>query len=240
MMASCAATLIKIALFLFNIILLGIGLFLIYSGYTIFDLNSDKYEFSDLISTNFKSGSIALIGFGALIVLIAALGIFGACLESTALLNIYGYIIFFLVIGEIILFYYSFKYKDEFIYNMENGVKKAINQYQDDAKLAYGLQMIQKLFQCCGLNGPNDYKDTSRLPASCCDQMENVTIKTPRTSCQKSEIVFSVGCKNSPFIKKTLGSITYAAYAVILLQLIVILAACCLARDLRTERCNQY
>ncbi|OTF80264.1 tetraspanin-like protein [Euroglyphus maynei] len=230
LMATCSGALVKIALVLFNLVLLCIGVFLTYTGYSIFDSNDEAWD--AVIQTNFKTGSIVLMCFGALIALIAAIGAFGACLESSGLLDVYGYIIFFLVIAEIVLFYYSFKYKDELTTNLETGIKKAIQRYPKDAKLAYGLQLIQKFFRCCGFEGPNDY-DSSDLPASCCDQMSQVSVQNPTASCPRNQLRFDHGCKHSPFIEKTLGSVTYAAYALVLIQLIVILMACCLSRDLR-------
>lgn len=230
LMATCGGALVKLALVLFNLALLCIGIFLTYTGFSIFDKNDQDWDV--IVQTNFRTGSIVLIIFGILIALIAAIGAFGACLESSTLLDVYGYIIFFLVIGEIVLFYYSFKYKDELTTNLETGIKKAIQRYPGDSKLAYGLQLIQKFFRCCGFEGPNDYP-SGDLPASCCDQMSKVSVQNPAASCPRNQIIFDHGCKNSPFIESTLGSVTYAAYALILLQLIVILMACCLSRDLR-------
>lgn len=237
-MVSCGGTLVKVLLNLFNIFLFLLGLFLVYCGYVIFDRQDmDAEAWRTIVQTNFKTGSIVLMALGALIVLIAALGILGSCLESTTILDSYGYIIFILVIFEIILFYYSFKYKNDLTVNLEEGVKSSMKQYEKDAKVAYGLQVIQAWFQCCGLDGYQDYDIAGgMLPASCCDQMSKVTINNPRETCPRSELVFENGCKHSPFLTKTLGSVTYTAYALVLLQIIVILAACCLSRDLRAMR----
>ncbi|KAH9423383.1 cd63 antigen [Dermatophagoides pteronyssinus] len=219
LMASCSGALVKLALVLFNLILFCIGIFLAYTGYSIFD--NKNQEWDAVINTNFKTGSIILIIFGVLIAFVAATGAFGACLENSSLLDAYGYIIFFLVIGEIVLFYFSFKYKDELVANLETGIKQAISRFDKDPRLSYGLQMIQKFFRCCGFEGPDDF-GTTELPASCCDQMSKVTLDDPTASCPKDQIHFTNGCKHSPFIEKTLGSVTYASYALVLFQLVIL------------------
>lgn len=182
-----------------------------------------------------------MILLGILTIIISLIGLIGAALQKPILLNAYGYIIFFLVIAEIILFYYGFKFKDQFSINLENGIRNAMRKYTINKHLAISLQYFQLEFKCCGFNGPEDYyTNTSAinlLPASCCNQRDRVK-NDSQAQCIMSEVQFKVGCKNGPFIN-ALGSMTSAAYFMILLQLLVILCACCLSRDILATSSSQ-
>lgn len=89
--------------------------------------------------------------------------------------------------------------------------------------------------KCCGWNSYNDYRLSSgEFPASCCRDT-SYSVREPQKTCTRAAISFSNGCKDSPVIRSLTGDITYTAYALILIQLVVILAACCLSRDLTSK-----
>lgn len=106
--------------------------------------------------------------------------------------------------------------------------------------MAYALQVVQTNLQCCGWEGVGDYKGVIGLedvPSSCCKET-NYSLEDPVKTCNGASARltgYSTGCKESPVIKQITGNLTYTSIALILIQLVVILAACCLARDLKAN-----
>lgn len=230
-MASCGGTLVKLLLAFFNLIWLVsgswiavvrrpthprpsfqcIGVFIIYLGYRTFDYSSE--DIKELINVNFRTGALVLIGIGVGVLLIAAIGFLGACCESSALLNFYGLVMFLLLVGNIALVYYGYKYRDELNEKFSEGIKRGINKFRDDPKIAFALQNIQLTFECCGWDGPDDYRlGGGQVPASCCKEVVKMTNATATCS-RYSGDVFQHGCRRSPVIEKYFGHITYSAYA---------------------------
>lgn len=120
------------------------------------------------------------------------------------------------------------------------GVSNGIQRFKDDKKLAYALQVVQSNLQCCGWEGIGDYKGiflTEDVPSSCCKET-NYSLEEPDKTCSGASARisgYSTGCKESPVVKQITGNLTYTSIALILIQLVVILAACCLARDLKAN-----
>lgn len=189
-----------------------------------------------MFDSNLKTGSIVLIGFGLSVAVISLIGFIGSCCKSSSLLDFYGLLMVALLIANFALFYYGYRYQNDFNNSFDKGVRSGINNFENDQKLAYALQYIQNTFQCCGWNGPDDYFiDNKKLvPASCCKQ--KWSSKDPFSTCSETKIEYNVGCKNSPVIEYYFGRILYSAFAIIMIQLIIILGSCCLARQLKLER----
>lgn len=240
MAKSCGGSIVKILLAVFNFIWMALGSFVIYLGVSAFQYNSEDY-FQDIIKINLKAGTLVLMIFGSAVVLIALIGFFGACCESYLLLNVYAGLLCLLLVTNCVGIYFGYRYKDEFQQKFSDGVKLAIkdsfNQAaKPDQKMAFALQQIQFQFKCCGWEGPADYEGTE-VPASCCK--EEVNYGNATLTCARTSIQFSKGCVDSPVVNFLKTSAWVSAYSLILLQLIVILAACCLARDLNSyQRVN--
>lgn len=210
-------------------------MFVVYLGVQIMQL--DDSDVRSVINTNMQTGSFVLIGLGGALFLICAIGFIGACCGSSCMLNFYGLLMFLLLVGNVALFFTGYKYKGQVEDSFGMGIKNAINKFQDDKTIALGLQKLQSTLQCCGWDGPTDYKSTS-VPASCCNEFSSISQST--NSCSRSDIKFTQGCKFSPVVDKYLGHVIYSAVALVLTQLVIILAACCLARDIRNESSNDW
>lgn len=99
----------------------------------------------------------------------------------------------------------------------------------NNTKTTVVLQEIQSKLKCCGWNGSQDYKDG--VLASCCGKWNEGN--DPNELCPAGARMED-GCK-SKFENLTgyLGSSTATGVIAILVQLVLIFAACCLARDAR-------
>ncbi|KPM04223.1 tetraspanin-like protein 3 [Sarcoptes scabiei] len=201
MAKTCGSGFIKLALIVLNSIYLVLGIGIIYVGSNLVHLDWSNPGAFNLADVNFKAISFIILSIGIVVVLVSGLGFLGSCCDSSAMLNA--------IENEI-----------------ENGIKKAINEINSNNRTAEILQKLQERFKCCGWNGPDDYNG-SMILSSCCDQY-------PKQSqmCSKSDVVFKSGCKEKLNLYKYFGSSTGLGIAIILVQLVLILAACCLARDI--------
>lgn len=122
---------------------------------------------------------------------------------------------------------------------IEKGIVKAVNQIQNNTETADLLQRIQYDLKCCGWSGPKDYEDTGLgkdfLPASCCDSDKFLKPQPdPKATCLRSDLKFDHGCKdklNLDQIDSLFTGTLGVGVVVILFQLVLIFAACCIARD---------
>ncbi len=97
-------------------------------------------------------------------------------------------------------------------------------------------------FKCCGMAGKSDWTGgsnvtsgnatASKIPASCC-KTDN---KNP-TCVDKADNVFDVGCtkKFQDFVKNKLVLIGAIALAIAFLQILGIIFACCMMREIRGQ-----
>lgn len=122
---------------------------------------------------------------------------------------------------------------------IEKGIVNAVKEIQNNTETADLLQRIQYDLKCCGWSGPKDYEDTSLgttfLPASCCGLDSFLKPEpNPKATCPKDQIKYDHGCKdklNLDQIDSLFTGTLGVGVVVILFQLVLIFAACCIARD---------
>lgn len=114
-------------------------------------------------------------------------------------------------------------------------MNKAINEISTNKDTALLLQEIQYNLKCCGWKNSDDYsKLNGQVPASCCG--EDTFKKNQTAMCNKVDIKYNDGCKDKLHledVKTYLGSTLAVGIAVVLFEIILVFAACCLARDFR-------
>ncbi|XP_054153036.1 23 kDa integral membrane protein-like [Oppia nitens] len=230
---SCGATIIKYLLFLFNVLWLVLGGVVLWLGIKVTIWSG---SLSDIYENNLRTGSIIILAAGVLIFLLAFLGCCGACRESACMLSTYGAIILLLVIAQCVGAYFAFKYKTDIPKEINKIIEKGIEKFQSEDSVAKGIQEIQRSFECCGTDGPNSWrvKTGGRVPASCCDEWSSGD--SPHKLCSDSmKIKFTEGCaqKVTNILNKYVGGLGGVAIALVLIQLLIILSACCLAREVR-------
>ncbi|OTF76031.1 hypothetical protein BLA29_012000 [Euroglyphus maynei] len=109
MAKTCGSGLIKLALIIINFVFLILGGVVTFVGYKLTDLNNKASGAFTLAEIDFKSISWVVLAVGVIILLIAALGFFGSCCESSAMLNIYGFLLIALIVAEIYVVVRSIK-----------------------------------------------------------------------------------------------------------------------------------
>lgn len=201
-------------------------MFLLYIGVVTF--NIDQQSIKDVADINIQTGALFVLGMGVTILVISAIGFFGACFNSSCLLNFYGVLMFVFMAVNCAMLYTGRNYSDKILAELDRGIPNAIAKFREDQKLAYGLQNIQKVFKCCGWTGPKDYEAFhGDVPASCCKQ--RFSLNDAQRMCSKDDLQLTAGCKSSPVLENFFLS----ALATIMIQIIIVLGSCCLARDIR-------
>jgi CD63 antigen len=236
---SCGATLIRYLLFFFNLLWLALGAVIIYFGIRITNFSGDLHG---LLENNIKTGAIVVLVAGSIIFLIAFLGFCGACRKNSCMLTTYGVIILLLVIVQCVGAYLAFHYKSDFEDDIKKGLKEKFGEnfskYKTDGDIRKAIQNIQKAFDCCGYNSPNDYDSIlgkNTWPASCCGETFE---SNPNANCSSGKTPFVEGCIDSisNIVTKALNGLGGVAIALVLIQLLIIVSACCLAGEVRKGR----
>jgi len=129
--------------------------------------------------------------------------------------------------------YLAFKYRTDIKDKLEEGIKTKFNQFKTEPSVRKAVQEIQSQFGCCGSKGPEDYLNTGFVyPASCCDKSFS---GNSSATCDKSDLKFTDGCVNvvETKLNSALGGLGGVAIGLVLIQLLIIVSACCLAREVR-------
>ena len=117
---------------------------------------------------------------------------------------------------------------------IEDAIMKEVKNFQAHGSQPANriIQEIQKTFKCCGTKGYKDY-GSPKVPASCCGQTD--FNKDYTDTCDISGVQYNDGCgtKVKDTLVKYLGSLGGVAIGLILVQLLIILSACCLSREVR-------
>uniref|UniRef100_A0A1E1XIZ6 Tetraspanin n=1 Tax=Amblyomma aureolatum TaxID=187763 RepID=A0A1E1XIZ6_9ACAR len=230
MVQGCGMSCIKNLLFIFNFFFAISGIVIIVCGG--YSLHLFK-KTGPVIGDDYVSAPVILIVVGSIVFLIAFLGCCGAMQESYCMLMLFSVFLFLILVAEIAAGALGFVYKgkvdgiaaDRFLktleeYERETGKVKPVHEAWD---------FIQRQLQCCGVDGPDDWKKKTTLqnpPDSCCVDGDN---------CAKQRAYFEKGCYNK--LKEDISQ--YAVYVGIagigigLIEIIGIIFSCCLANQVK-------
>ncbi|CAG2116699.1 unnamed protein product [Medioppia subpectinata] len=224
---SCGAACIKYLLFIFNILWLIFAVVIIVLGFKCIDWSGD---IEHIYNNSIKTGAGIVIAVGFLILIMAFIGCCGAITQNVCLLSTYSGIILILVIVEIVGVVLVFIYKNE----IENELKTALSREfgKWNGPTARAVQVLQQRFRCCGVTDYRSDFSGESVPASCCDQW--ATGEAADKTCPKMFVQFSKGCADTirDTINNYLWGIGGVAIALVVIQLLLVVSACCLAREL--------
>merc|ERR1711872_698545 len=135
----------------------------------------------------------------------------------------------------------SLAYKKKVVEMADKALKNGLKKYQKEKGAKEFFDWLQQGFDCCGIDGQSDWtgknatisvNGTSALPASCCK-----TDNTNAKCVNKSGNLYIVGCKQKflDFVKDKLVLIGAVALAIAFLQILGIIFACCMMREIRGQ-----
>lgn len=228
---SCGATLIKYLLFFFNLLWLALGGVILWLG---FRISSFSGSVNDIIDTNMKAGAIVVLVAGFIIFLVAFLGCCGAIKENSCMLSTYGAIILILVVIQCVGAYLAFKYRTDIDGKVKEQVTKEFKRFKGESVVRKAVQEFQQTFECCGSEKPSDWlTDYGNYPASCCG--ESFSDNDFKNCSNPPNLKYTKGCVDAVHDKlnSSLGGLGGVAIGLVLVQLLIIVSACCLAKEVR-------
>jgi CD63 antigen len=218
----CGSSLIKIILFIFNLLcVIGGILFIALGGIILMKTGEVDKAFKDI---DVYSVPIALIVIGSIIFIIAFFGCCGAIRESQCMTMTYAFLLFVLIVLQVVIAVVIFIYQEDFRREVEKAIREVFAHSETNSEAIDGMQSG---LQCCGAEGP---KFWTTLPKSCCD-------KTIAETCTFIT-AYQRGCvsKIREFVMDFSNYIAYGVLAVAGVELVGVFFACCLATSIRNER----
>lgn len=218
--------LLNVIFFLFGLVIAGV------SGYSALNSQSTIHQFLVAEDQKLVDGLYILMAVGLLLAFISFLGIWGTLKESRCVLFIYLtflLLIFALQLAGVIISFVEYKRIEEKIITTLG--KPKTNETLAEAAIHRAVDFIEQKFHCCGFTGPSNYGNQP-LPEFCYPQVQenadsvtaaaNITVPT--------QPAFTQGCLNT--IRPYLYAAGGIGIALLLLQLLVMMFACCLMSDI--------
>lgn len=143
------------------------------------------------------------------------IGFFGAKLKSRRLLTLYLALIITILVVEQVAIYFAISFQTRVKSDLSHSLNTTVHSAIDGKKLSVeALDNIQKLFMCCGANGPHDFGQNITLVS--CYPDENPDNKPYKHGC--SEVMLG-------WIKDRYPVITTLLLFVIIFEIFTIVCA---------------
>lgn len=206
-------------------------------------------DFLDFLGTSELAPGVGLsayifIAIGVIVTIIAFFGCCAACTDNRCMMYTFASIMAVILIAEVGVAITCFVFKgetDEFVKDaMVNGLKN----YQKTGfeGVTKGWNKIQEKFECCGVDAPTDWSvndisgaNNKTVPDTCC--------LTNFVDCGKDAVddpkkIYMTGCFNyfETFVKDNIYYVGAGGIGIALIQLVAVIAACCLGKKMGQER----
>jgi len=238
---------IKYLLFAFNFIFVIFGFVLIGVGAAVEILYREVVSIS---SNAISVAPILMVVIGVMMLLIAFFGCCGAYKESYCMITCFAVMLTFIFILELAATLSAYILRNNIEEYLSESFNKTVENYDPSAG-ASPYDFIQEKFQCCGNEGPSDYKKSPSfvhealniihdknitakdvpVPDSCCvNKIENCGLKNETA-------IFNEGClgKIETSVKEEILVVGGVGLAVIFIQLTGIGFACLLMRNIKSN-----
>lgn len=205
----------KYLMFIFNLLiflggagLLGVGIWVV--------VGADSFR--EIISSNPQifSAAYIIIAVGALLLVVGFLGCCGAIKENKCLLGTFFVMVLLLFIIEIVGGILAFVFYPDAKQLALDTMRQYGGDSAADQSITASWDALHEAFDCCGLNGPQDWAAALVIP--------------PPSSCGTNTEGCEAAVQNYFWV---LGGI---AVGVLFIELLAMIFACCLYRNVKKER----
>jgi CD63 antigen len=233
---------IKFLLFGFNIVFFVMGFAMAVAGGVVLgQLGGNAF-------TAFFEGSLNYVGaitivVGVFVMVLAFFGCCGAFMENKCMVKTYATLMIILVIIQIAVVIVASALRGQISKLIEDKVDKTMEEYNpavskkaNSDAITLAWDTMQQELKCCGLNVAEDWMDnhnyynTTNVPDTCCIVVQRECGK----GALGSNTIFSSGCKQALedwLINNLIVGVGFGV-SIFLLQIVGIVFACCLARQI--------
>lgn len=198
-----------------------------------------------------SSLSVLTICVGAFILVIAALGCFGACCKNRCLLVTYAIVVLLIFVVQVVAVALWFAMKDKVENTVKGELLKSMNKYEgvdSDKEVSKGWDLIFIGFDCCGIDAVhltanrdefdgtvwwNSKPAGEFVPSSCCTDATEENYKTGTANCKALISGYQEkGCYNAfkDFLKKYETAAIAIGIVLLVIELISIVFSFVLCR----------
>ncbi|CAH2217334.1 jg5644 [Pararge aegeria aegeria] len=226
---------VKYLLFSFNLLFAITGLIILIVGAKS-EINAHPYV--DLTDESFyTSAPVILIIVGLIVFVVAFFGCCGAVKENHCMIVTFSAFLLIIFIAELAIGIAGYMKHKDLETSLMRSLNDSIKHYSNDTSIQHNFDIIQTDLQCCGINGPADWKNNSLpIPSTCCAGQELVE-NTPVTCTETSPTLHKKGCLDEILthlkpLSLLLGGV---GVGIAFVQLLGVIFACCLARSIRSQ-----
>ena len=229
---------INFVTFVLGCLLLALGVWSMtttkdYSGFV-------EYFKNTKLEKQISLASMVLISVGIFLVLVSLLGCCAAMKKSQFMMDAFSWVMLALLVAEVFGVVTVFLYKDPSLDIVRNSLQESLTSYKDTNETVWQNKQhlmwdkVQRNMKCCGIDSPEDWKNITfvNAPDSCC--------KIESTNCGENTLVgpgpyeglHGNGCleKFTDWIRKRMMLIGGLAIVMALVQVLMVIAACHLAK----------
>ncbi|XP_023710810.1 CD63 antigen-like isoform X2 [Cryptotermes secundus] len=171
---------------------------------------------------------LALAGLAAC--LVAAVGWCGAMAGNTCRLRAFSVFLIVVIMSEFGASIYALMSRTDFKADVTKAMEESFSNYTNDKAVAEDWKSLQKELECCGVDGPNNYRSLGMMDWSCC-----LAGTRHEGTCHG---VNQRGCLESLTheIQRRLLWLSLLGIAAAIGQMTGVLCSCCLLNSLRNEK----
>ncbi|XP_041472368.1 tetraspanin-18-like isoform X2 [Lytechinus variegatus] len=151
----------KYLLILFNFLFLLVGVALISVGIVVIVHTNQIYILEILDNPLIRNGAYLIIGLGCFIIVVSVVGYFGACMESRCTLIIYIIILVIIFIAQLVGCILLLAYRSQVTSTLFSSIDSYQGEDANNDTTSTGWNAIQILFECCGIDGYEDWADST-------------------------------------------------------------------------------
>ncbi|KAI5716095.1 hypothetical protein M8J76_000927 [Diaphorina citri] len=227
---------VKSLLILFNVICLGTGIVLIYSGISVLGIYSDHAHFTQ--AQNLAPPTF-LVMVGVLVATIAFMGIVGVLKESVCMILSFSFVLGIIFMFELSISLTGLVYQTEIRDILSHSMSRALQVYPRDPVAMQAVDTLQYQLSCCGVQSSADWQfilqnssDVITYPNSCCGAP---VLRQGHYECAR---VWPNGCldKLDNLMRSSGRAMLLTALAVAVIQLLGIIFACSLGKLIRLQK----
>lgn len=238
-MDNCCDSLLKYLVMIFNFLFVLTGIALISLGAYIQIQMSTYLQF---LGESYMNTSIVLIIIGCVIFVVAFFGCCGACTENSCMMTTFGTLLLLILLVEIglAIAIYIFKgdVRDIISKEMNEGMKHFAEEGYEGVTDTWNI--LQNDLSCCGVDTYADWRNSTKfantndVPDSCCKSVAEGCGKNQRSNPTR---INEDGCfsKFETWVVDNAAIVGGIGVAILVIQVIGMIVACCLARQMRKE-----